>query len=85
MKILILTTLALDFLLLNAASCSKDNSNTLSPETQEGKNTLVVYVNGIVLLNKGQPYIDSPNLGALIYSLISDGQLIDTKKMILTD
>lgn len=72
------------FLLLNAASCTKDDG-TLPNKTQGGKNTLVVYVNEIVLLNKGQPYIDSPNLGALIYSLISDGQLIDTKKMILTD
>jgi len=55
------------------------------PQSQDGKNTFGCIVNEIVLLNKGQPQFDSPNLGALIYSLISDGQLIDTKNMILTD
>ena len=57
MKILNLTMLALGFLLRNATSCSKDNGNMLPPETQEGNNTFGYIVNGIVLLNKGQPHL----------------------------
>lgn len=68
MKILNLTMLAFIFLLLNAASCSKDNSNTLPPETQEGKSTFGCLVNGVVWKNQGQPHFGSPNLGASIDS-----------------
>lgn len=54
MKILNLIMLAFVFLMLNAASCTKD-AGKLPNKTHEGKKKLVVYVNEIVLLNKGQP------------------------------
>lgn len=64
MKIFNLTTLALGFLLLNAASCTKDNG-TLPPETQEGKNTFGCLVNEKVWLYGGFSF-PRTNLGITI-------------------
>jgi len=68
MKILILTMLGLGFLLLNAASCTKDHGDTLPPETQDGKNTFGCLVNGEVWLNGGYAPFPNPNLYATIYT-----------------
>jgi hypothetical protein len=53
MKILNLTTLALGFLLLNAACCKKDK---LPPETQGGYYYFGCLVNGKVWLPRGVPF-----------------------------
>jgi hypothetical protein len=66
MKILNLTMLALGFLLLNAASCAKEDGDTLPPETQEGKNTFGCLVNGKVWL-KGDSGFMNHSLSASMY------------------
>ncbi len=68
MRILKLTMLAFGFILLNAASCCKDeNEETLPPETQTGANTFGCLVNGKVWLNGGYAPFPSSNLYASVY------------------
>lgn len=57
MKILKLTILTAGYLLLNVASCCKEEPNTLPPETQAGKNTFGCLVNGKIWLPEAEPFI----------------------------
>lgn len=53
------------FLLLNSASCDKNNDkDVLPPATQEGKNTFGCLINNVVWLPEGYVTFPSPNLNA---------------------